>query len=97
MLELCTSIDCRKLAYFYVETSRVNPSKVYIFLDLKVYRILQFFLICSIKSAQCTDKYSKKLFSIAIFLPCVLMYQKHQISLPVGYETARPKTGDWEQ
>ena len=24
------------------------------------------------------------------------MYQKHQISLPVGYKTARPKTGDWE-
>ena len=25
------------------------------------------------------------------------MYQKHQISLPVGYETARQKTGDWER
>ena len=36
-------------------------------------------------------------FPIAIFLSRVLMYQKHQISLPVGYKTARPKTGDWER
>ena len=36
-------------------------------------------------------------FSIAIFLPRVLMCQKLQISLPVGYKTATPKTGDWEQ
>ena len=26
----------------------------------------------------------------------VLMYQKRQSSLPVGYKTARPNTGDWE-
>ena len=45
----------------------------------------------------CTDKYSKKCFFIAIFLPRVLMYEKRQISLPVGYKTARPKPGDWEQ
>ena len=25
------------------------------------------------------------------------MYQKHQISLPVGYKTASPKTGVWER
>ena len=25
------------------------------------------------------------------------MYQKRPISLPVGYKTARPKTGDWER
>ena len=25
------------------------------------------------------------------------MYQKHQISLPLGYKTARPKTGDWKR
>ena len=25
------------------------------------------------------------------------MYQKRQISLPVGYKTAKPKTGDWER
>ena len=30
--------------------------------------------------------YSKEKFSIAIFLPHVLMYQKRQISLPVGYK-----------
>ena len=47
--------------------------------------------MCSIKSPQCTDKYSKKNFSIAIFLPCVLMYQKREISLPVRYKTVRPK------
>ena len=56
-----------------------------------------FFFICSIKSPQCADKCSKKVFSIAIFPFCVLMYQKHQISLPVGHKTARPKTGDWER
>ena len=55
------------------------------------------FFICSIKSPQSTDNYSKKVFSTAIFLCLVLMYQKHQISLPVGYKTARPKTGDWER
>ena len=38
-----------------------------------------------------------KIISIAIFLLRVLMYQKCQISLPVGYKTARPKTGDWER
>ena len=54
------------------------------------------FFICSIKSPQCADKCSKKFFSIAIFLNRVLMCQKHQISLPVGYKTVRPKTGDWE-
>ena len=31
-----------------------------------------------------------------MFLPRGFMYQKRQISLPVGYKTARPKTGDWE-
>ena len=36
-------------------------------------------------------------FSIAIFLPRVLMYRTSQISLPVGYKTTRPKTGDWER
>ena len=56
--------------------------------------IWQIFFICSIKSPQCADKCRKKVFSIAIFLSRVLMYQKHQISLPVGY---RPKTGDWER
>ena len=63
----------------------------------KVY-MTDFFFNCSIKSPQCTDKNSKKVFfSIAIFLSRVLMYQKHQISPPVAYKTARPKTGDWER
>ena len=46
------------------------------------------------KFPQCTDKNSKTNFSIAIFLASVLMSQKRQISLPVGYKTVRPKTGD---
>ena len=54
------------------------------------------FFIRSIKSPQCTDKYEKKNYSIAIFLPCLLMDQKREISLPVGYKTAKLKTGDWE-
>ena len=41
----------------------------------------------------CTDKYSKKVFSIPIFLSRVLMYQKHQISLLVGYKTATKSRG----
>ena len=56
--------------------------------------IWQIFFICSIKSPQCANKF---FFSIAIFLPRVLMCQKRQISLPVGYKTAAPKTGDWER
>ena len=63
--------------------------------NFKVY-MTDFFFICSIKSLQCADKCSKTKFSIAIFLPPVLMCQKRQISLPVGYKTATPKTGDWE-
>ena len=46
----------------------------------KVY-MTDFFLIFSIKSPQCTAKYSKKNFAIAIFLPRVLMYPTRQISL----------------
>ena len=66
-----------------------------VFISLKC--IWKIFFICSIKSPQCADKWSKKNFSIAIFLPRVLMCQKRQISLPVGYKTATPKTGDWER
>ena len=58
-------------------------------LALKVY--MTDFFICSIKSPQCTDKNNKTNISIAIFLPNVLMCQKRQISLPVGYKTARQK------
>ena len=39
---------------------------------------------------------AKKIDSIAISLPRFLMHQKREISLPAGYKTARPKTGDWE-
>ena len=65
-------------------------------LCVKVY--MTDFFICSIKSPQCTDMYSKEKFSIVIFLPRVLMYQKRQISLPVGCKTVRPQTGTghWE-
>ena len=40
---------------------------------------------------------AKKKISMPIFLPRVLMCQKRQISLPVGYKTATPKIGDWER
>ena len=79
----------------YTQPNFNQSSKRALINELKVY--MTDFFICSIKCLQCTDKYSKKVFSIAIFLCHVLMYQKHQISLPVGYKTARPKTGDWER
>ena len=70
---------------------------------LKVFKITRalkciwhIFFICSIKSPQCTDMYSEEKFLIAIFLPCVLMYQKRQISLLVVCKTTKPKTGHWE-
>ena len=44
----------------------------------------------------CTCSLDSKKNSIAIFPPCVLMYQKREISLPVGYKTAQPETEDWE-
>ena len=69
-------------------------SNLVILLVFKVY--MTDFLICSIKLPQCTDKNSKTNILIAIFLAGVLMYQKRQISLPLGYKTARPKTEDWE-
>ena len=49
---------------------------------LSVYETLV--LICSMKSPQYTYKYSKKTYSIVIFLPPVLTYQKCEISLLVG-------------
>ena len=60
--------------------------------------IWQTIFTCSIKSPQCTDKYSQKIFSIVIFLPRVLMYQKRQISLPVptrvqNHETKNRRLG----
>ena len=53
-----------------------------------------FFLFARLNVPNVLISIAKKI-SIAIFLPRVLMYQKSQISLPVGYKTARPKTGDW--
>ena len=44
------------------------------------------FFICLIRSPQCADKYSKTIF------PRVLMYQKRQILLPVGYKNRRMGT-----
>ena len=54
------------------------------------------FFNCLIESIQCFDKESKKIFSIAIFLPRVLTCQKREILLPVSYKTALAKTEDWE-
>ena len=56
------------LANFILKTRHKGH---YIF--LKVY-MTDFFFICLIKSSQCTNKYSKKGFSIAIFLSRVLMH-----------------------
>ena len=56
-------------------------------IKLKVYD--RFFLFAQSNLPNVLTSTAKKVFSIAIFLPRVLMYQKHQISLP--------KTGDWEQ
>ena len=36
-----------------------------------------------------------KKISKAVFIPRVLIYQTREIWLPMGYKTARPKTGDW--
>ena len=50
------------------------------------------FFICLIKSPQCTDKYSKKIYDSDFPSQCFDV-PKRQISLPVGYKTARPKQG----
>ena len=62
---------------------------------LKVY-MTEFFLFARSNLPNVLISTAKKVFSIAIFLSRVLMYQTHQISLPVGYKTATPKTEDWE-
>ena len=53
-----------------------------------------FFL--SVKSPQCTESIAKKKTFDKIFPPRVLMSQKCEISLSVGYKTVKPKRGDWE-
>ena len=67
------SITCTTLALF--ELCQVA---------FRVLKCIRQIFFCSIKSPQCTDMYSKEKFLIAIFLTRVLMYQKRQISLPVG-------------
>ena len=54
--------------------------------------IWQIFLFARSNLPDVLISIAKKFFSIAIFLSRVLMHQKHQISIPVGYKTARPKT-----
>ena len=63
--------------------------------SLQVY-MTDFFLFARLNLPNVLISVAKN-FSIAIFLPRVLMCQKHQISLPVGYKTATPKTGDWKR
>ena len=65
-------------------------------INVSVY-ITEFFLFAQSNLPNVLISTAKKVFSIAIFLSRVLMYQKHQISLPVGYKTGTPKTEDWER
>ena len=64
--------------------------------SLKVF-MTDFFLFARLNLPNVLISVAKKKFSIAILLPLVLMCQKRQMSLPVGYKTATPKTGDWER
>ena len=82
-----TQMDTFFYHYWYSSANTCIVVKVY----------MTDFLICSIKSPQCTDKYSKKKYSIVIFLSHVLTNQKCEISLQVGYKAARPKTGDFAE
>ena len=63
---------------------------------LKVY-MTDFLLFARLNLPNVLISVAKFFFSITIFLPRVLMCQKRQISLPVGYKTTTPKTGDWER
>ena len=56
-----------------------------------------FFLFARLNLPNVLISVAKQFFSIAIFFSRVLMYQKNEISLPVGYKTATTKTGDWER
>ena len=62
---------------------------------LKVY-MTEFFLFARLNLPNVLISVAKKIL-ITIFLPRVLMCQKRQISLPVGYKTATPKAGDWKR
>ena len=62
---------------------------------LKVY--MTDFFICSIKSPQCADKCSKKVFFHGDFpFPCFDVPKASNFTSG-GYKTVRPKTGDWER
>ena len=68
-----------------------KPSDLLDTVILSVYD--RFFLFARLNLPNVLISIAKHFFS----LPRVLMYQKRQISLPVGYKTATPKTGDWER
>ena len=78
----CSSLQCIQIINLQVVlTTVVYTNSVTSGPGLSLKCIWQIF-ICSIKSP--------------IFLPRVLMCQKREISLPVGYKTATPKTGNWK-
>lgn len=60
---------------------------------LKVY--MTEFFICSVNLHNVLITIAKQ-YLIAMFRPPVLMFQRREISLPVGYKRAKPITGDWE-
>lgn len=53
------------------------------------------FFICSVNLHNVLITIAKQ-YLIAMFRPPVLMFQRREISLPVGYKRAKPITGDWE-
>ena len=61
----------------------------------KVY-LTDFFLFARLNLSNVLISVAKKIFD-SDFPSRVLMCQRRQISLPVGYKTATPKTGDWER
>ena len=89
MLQSWYHKNAQSLVNTLIKSSNYDPSKSVSWKVLET-------VLNHLKSPQCTDMYSREKFSIVIFLPCVLMYQKGQISLAVGYKTAKPKTGHWE-
>ena len=81
--------ECIAQCHHFITTTRTHFS--FITKTFKVY-MTSLFLFARLNLPNVLISMAKKI-SIAIFLPRVLMYQKHQISLPVGYNQ---KTGDWE-
>ena len=92
-LFICYYLFCYLILYiFLIIIIILRCSRIF----LVLFKCTGTWQIFKLFSPQCTDKYIKTIYLIAIFLPRVLMYQKCEISLPVGYKTARPKAGDWE-